>query len=104
MVFDARAHLTEMKNTHKDFEFFDLEGQVHKLPNIQLLEGTLAARLMGGDEEVIKEINAAAYEAIVKMPLGVGEALAEAWIDAGGPEGKEESESSSTESAGEVSS
>lgn len=101
MVFDARAELKKIEETHKDFTFVDIDGNSHKLPNIQLLTGEQVARLMSGDEKVIAEVDEAAFQAIQSMPIGVGERLAEAWIDAGGDAGKEQSESSSTESNGE---
>lgn len=93
MTFDARAVLEEIVGTHQNFTFLDMQGNEFSLPNIQLLTGEQVARLMGGDESVIQEINAEAYSAIQTMPIGVGEKLAEAWIDAGGEAGKEQSES-----------
>lgn len=96
MVFDARAALEQIVGTHQNFTFLDMQGNEFSLPNIQLLTGEQVARLMGGDESVIQEINADAYSAIQTMPIGVGEKLAEAWIEAGGEPGKEQSESSPT--------
>lgn len=100
MAFDARTVLAEIEQTFQNFTFYDLNGVEYSLPNVQLMSGELVARLMGGDEEVIRELNPEAYAAIQKMPIGVGERLAEAWIDAGGAPGKEQSESSSIVSDG----
>lgn len=100
MVFDARLALEEIVGTHQNFSFFDLQGNEFSLPNMQLLTGEQVARLMGGDESVIQEINPEAYKAIQSMPVGVGEKLAEAWVEAGGEPGKEQSESSPIPSDG----
>lgn len=100
MVFDARAALETIVGTHQNFTFLDMQGNEFSLPNMQLLTGEQVARLMGGDEKVIEEINPEAYAAIQSMPIGVGEKLAEAWIDAGGEPGKEQSESAPTPSDG----
>lgn len=101
MTFDARIKAEELKNSVRSFYFLDLEGAQWELPNTQLLTGTQVTRLMGGDaDELMKEINAGAYEAIQRMPMGVGEELAMAWIEHGGDTGKEDAESPETPTAG----
>lgn len=97
-MFDARVESEQQQKDFIPFEFTDMDGAVHTLMNSSLLTGEQITRLLNGDDSILRNLNEGAYEAIQKMGIGVGEKLAEAWIEHGGTTGKEQSESSETES------
>lgn len=104
-MFDARVEAEKIQATFKPYYFIGMDGTQYALPNAQLLTGAQIARLMSGDESVIKELNDAAFEAIQAMAMGVGELLAEDWLKHGGAEeGNESGESQQTVNAGTPSS
>jgi hypothetical protein len=89
MVFDARTAAVELQAACQPFPFVGLDGVHYELPNTQLMTGMQLSRLMQGDDTVIRELNDEAFHAIREMPTGVGEKLAEAWLEFSGEVGKE---------------
>lgn len=99
MAFDARK-AADLVNQLPDFEFTGLDGKAYTLPSIKRISTDVAERMNAGDGEALREIAAPeAYAAIMAMPVGVGEALALAWMAEGGELGKEPLASSETPSS-----
>lgn len=101
--FDAAKMAVELESTVKSFPFYDMDGKLHHLPNMKLIPGHQVIRLQRGDEKVLEEVNAEAFEAIKQMPSGVAEMLATAWIEWDGEEddtGKSSGDSPLLQAAG----
>ncbi|MET9953505.1 hypothetical protein ABZ135_18410 [Streptomyces sp. NPDC006339] len=85
MAFDTRKITPNLE----PFEFIDLDGESHEMPNFSTLTGDQTARLKAGDESVIEEIcdedTVAAFEA---MPMYVQMQVAQAWAEHAGAVGK----------------
>lgn len=99
MAFDARK-AAELVNQLPDFEFIGLDGETYTLPSVKTISTEQADRMNSGDTEALREIaSPEAYAAIMAMPVGVGEALALAWMAEAGELGKEPLASSATPSS-----
>lgn len=83
-MFDARDHLVDLP----PFEFIDLDGEQRSLPNIGTLTGNQIMRIDANDLTVIRDLDADAYEALMRMPVQVAEVLARAWLEHGSEAGK----------------
>lgn len=97
-TFDASKIAEQLSGD--PFEFTDLDGELHELPNFDTLTGRQVDRFLQGDESVIREIAPDAWEKIQDMPIGVIEALARAWSEHGGESGKSSSGSPATAKPG----
>lgn len=87
MVFDAKA--IEEAAEFEDFEFTDLDGKPHSLPNLKSLRMDFIEQFEEYGTEIFEELNADAYTAIQKMQAGTVEKLVESYVDHSGVEGKE---------------
>lgn len=103
MTFDAQAKAAEAQASGKypPFPFRGLDGADYSLPHPQTLTERQGAMLVSGEVlAVIKEIDEAAHDAIVDMPMFITSDLAESWLAQAGEEGKEPALSSETPTGG----
>lgn len=101
--FDARDH-AESLEALDPFEYTHTDDTVYELPNAALLSiAQVKAIEEGGSEsiEVLAQVwGDDAYDAIMSLPIGVGEQLITAWMGAAGRLGKSAPPSRSTRRAG----
>lgn len=79
MVFDARQ-LAD-KADWDPFDFIGLDGETYQLPNVASMTGAQTERFNRGDATVMEEIaDPDSYAALMKLPNGIAEELAAAWL------------------------
>lgn len=96
-MFDAQAKAAAAEGKYPPFPFRGLDGRDYSLPNPQTLTEAQGMMLAAGQvNELIKQIDEGAHEAILAMPMWLSSELATDWLAQAGDEGKEPSPSSET--------
>lgn len=80
MTFSARQALADLDL--RPFPFEDMDGVVHHLPNLKLLNANQLTKALDGDlEEALKDVaDQAALAALLAIPVGVQVQLGQAWM------------------------
>lgn len=97
-MFDARTEAAKLPT--EPFQFIGMDGATHELPNASIITGAQADRLYRGDLTVIREVSdETVYEAVMALPARLQVDFARAWTAHSRESGKEDSPSSSTQTA-----
>lgn len=100
-TFDAQAKAAAAEGKYPPFTFRGLDGVEYSLPHPMTLtehQGGMIAS--GAVNELIRQLDEKAFDAIQAMPMFISSELATAWLDEVGDEGKADSPSSETPTGG----